>query len=272
VIIADIKGKLPELQNWEDYLTSCVFSSFKYLGDGYLERFLNTAHSLDKERLNISIANPKYDFWPCDFIYGKTLPDLIISTQEIALIIEAKFYSGKSGSGTEAEEENESLAGEQRRDHKILIDQLAREYYLGRKRSNNFYVVYITTDSIFPKDDIETTLNAIKEMKDKREVQRARKRIFWTKWVHAAQIMEDIMSRYDKTTFQYLLASDLLAFLEKRSLVGFKGFEFLSNYSEIFNKSDAKHIFYKYVQTKYWSWLEKYKNKPNNLKPGSFYT
>jgi hypothetical protein len=214
MIIADIKGKLPELQNWEDYLTSCVFSSLNYLGDDCLEGFLRTARSSDSRYLNVPIRNAIYDFWPCE---GNTEPDVVISTKEAVIIIEAKFYSGKSGVGVETEEEAE-IQKEQKELRKQFRDQLAREYLFGKNKKNQFYVIFVTADSIFPTEDIEQTLKAIESMQGEKEAQNARKYIFWTKWHCISPIMEEVIKKDNNKTYRSLIAKDLLEFLNRRGL------------------------------------------------------
>jgi len=56
MLIADIKNKLTysELVS-EDFLTSSVFSTFKYLDDQYLEKFLNQAVNIKQKHLGIKI-------------------------------------------------------------------------------------------------------------------------------------------------------------------------------------------------------------------------
>lgn len=271
MMIADVKGKLPELQNWEDYLTSCVFSSFKYLGSEYLEKFLKTSRSLDNDNFDISIVNPTYEFWPRDVDRGRiTEPDLIIFTQETVIVIEAKFYSGKSGIGVETDDV--AFLEEEEEVRKQLIDQLAREYYVGKKKSNKFFVVFVTADSIFPKQDIDDTLEAIKKIKGEKEAQLAKKHIFWTKWSNATKIMEDIIIGNDKASYQYVIAFDLLKFLEKRELTDFRGFEFLTGYLDSLNITSIKNIFYKSLPPKFWSWLEDFKSKKFKINGDIFYS
>ena len=94
MLIADIKGKLTvsELIN-EDFLTSSVFSTLRYLDAKWLERFLGQAVNISKNRLEIRIKEPIYEFWPW---YSAELPlqkgvepDLVIFSGETAVIIEA---------------------------------------------------------------------------------------------------------------------------------------------------------------------------------------
>jgi len=272
MLIADIKGKLPELENWEDYLTSCVFSSFKYLGSKYLERFLQTARTLDNKSFNIAIKKPRFDFWPRFEKSGKcTEPDVAIATKKALILIEAKFYAGKSGSGIETEKDKD-VQREEIEVRKLLIDQLGREYFAAKAKSSNFAVIFVTTDSVFPKKDILDTLEAVKAIKGKKEAQDAQKHIFWTKWSCAASVMEDILEEVGHgDSYRYHISAELLEFLDKRNLTEFKGFEFLSGYRNNFNSAKEKNIFYQGQPLKYWDWLEKLKDAPLKTNKDIFY-
>lgn len=254
MLIADIKGKISNLENNEDYLTSSVFSVFKYINELWLEKYLKKAINLKGQTLNVSMENPKYSFWPW-FSNREScgVPDLVIYTQNTAIIIEAKNYSGKSGEETVFDNEAKM---------ETILDQLYREYYIGLfnilgNKYKDFCVIYLTRHPHFPKEELEQTINLI-ERKDYKQANKARNRLYWLNWQKAGVILEQVISSKNSNEIEINLSKDLLEFLERRNLREFTGFKFLeNNYFNSLNIIKEK-IFYSKVYRFYWDFLEYY--------------
>lgn len=254
MLIADLKGKLSNLKNSEDFLTSSVFSVFKYINDLWLEKYLNMAVNLEGKQLNVSIKNPKYSFWPW-FTNSESCgePDLVIYTQNSAIIIEAKNYSGKSGEGIVVDEETRM---------ETILDQLYREYYIGEfnilgNKYKDFCVIYLTRHPHLPKEELEKTIRFI-ERKDVKQANKARNRLYWLNWQKACVILEQVISSISSNEIEISLSKDLLEFLERRNLGEFTGFKFLENncYNNLILFGDE--IFYRKVYRLYWDYLDNY--------------
>lgn len=250
MFIADFKGKLSLSElNSEDFLTSSVFSVFRYLNEHWLEQYLQHAVNLEGGRLSLRLSSPVLDFWPWfSNKQSRAEPDLVIYSEETAVIIEAKNYAGKSGEGTLLEEEIEK---------EIIIDQLWREYYVGLNnilgtRYRDFYLLYLTRHPQIPADEIESTL----QLFAKHEAPKARRRIFWLNWQKAVPILERIIAVYPENSFQVKISKDLLLFLERRNLGVFSGFKFLENY-DVFPALSGV-MFYKKIFIPYWDYLGSY--------------
>lgn len=270
MLIADIKGKLTlnELIG-EDFLTSSFFSVFRYLDKQWIGKFINQAINVNNERLELEIENPVYNFWPWysnDQEFGNGAePDVVIYSGETALIIEAKNYSGKSGEGI-ISHEDEQINGEEK--NKIIIDQLGREYFVGQKKIinlnylkndkvniiNNFYLIFLTRHSFFPKYEIEETIKSIDNILPG-EYNNAINHIYWVNWHKAVPILEEINIHYSKDSFEQIISQELITFLEKRDITYFTGFKFLEDYSNFKKDFNIDCLFYQKMFYIYWSYL-----------------
>ena len=156
MLIADLRGKLThsELVS-EDFLTSSVFSVFRYLNEGWLEEFANEAVNIRREQLNVHLESPYYEFWPWyankrGFGSGAE-PDVVVYSGQTALIIEAKNYSGKSGEGVVFDEFKEASGKD---DNRVIVDQLGREYFVGLDQILNSKHIGDETRSIRPTPSV----------------------------------------------------------------------------------------------------------------------
>ncbi|MBT6231102.1 MAG: hypothetical protein HOI47_31070 [Candidatus Scalindua sp.] len=270
---ADLENKLTQSElTSEDFLTSSVFSVFRFVNCRWLNKYINQAVNINGESLDVNLDNPSYGFWPWYSTekYGKGAePDVVISSGDTALIIEAKNYSGKSGIGVITENDPSNTEGVR----KVIIDQLGREYFVGQKRLLNsagvkhFYVIYLTRHDSFPKDDIEESIESIKETEPK-EYENSKNLIYWLNWQKVIPVFEELIESSNKSSMEYKISSELIEFLDKRNLRSFSGFKYLKNYKSILDNETkmAESLFYKEVLSKYWECLNKYKlfNKKNN--------
>ncbi|NLX91906.1 MAG: hypothetical protein GXZ07_10065 [Firmicutes bacterium] len=207
---------------------------------------------MDNKKLDISINNPEIDFWPWfSNKDSKAEPDLVVYSGNIAVIIEAKNYEGKSGEGTVIEEETLE---------EIIIDQLWREYYVGLNNIlsagyKDFYLIYLTRHPQLPVNELESTLGLIAKH-DPEEVKRARRRIYWLNWQKAVPILEEIGMNHPKHAIESKISRDLLLFLERRDLGVFSGFKFLDNHNNLPLLPDV--LFFRKAYRPYWQFLNKY--------------
>lgn len=301
MLIADIKGKL-SLKEWtsEDFLTSSVFSTFKYLDSKYLNDFLRKAKNINGDFFDINIDKVEFEFWPWynnDMKnVGGAEPDLVLYCDEIAIIIEAKNFSGKSGSGYI--ELHESKDQTRDKSQPLIIDQLVREYFIGaknllRKKVKDFYLIYLTRDNILPHEDLSETLQTISQFYE-HEFKKATNKIYWVNWSKSYSIFEKITLEKNQNSFEVKICSDLLAFMERRNLDTFDGFDFSHTVDDsesyismsksfttgfiFFNKLDEdywkfiscckmvekneKNLFYREEKTLYWQFLNKIQDLP----------
>lgn len=282
MLIADLKGKLTLAEELsEDFLTSSVFSVFRYLDEGWIEKFLNQAVNIKNEKLRVKIVNPSYNFWPWHAndqkFGGGAEPDVVICSGENAVIIEAKNYAGKSGVGIISDESCISIEEDE---SKIIIDQLGREYFIGLNKIldsdyekddqihtiKKFYIIFLTRHSIFPEYEISETINSIVNMSPK-EKNNAENCIYWLNWQKAIPILEEIVSLNPKNSFEHNICSELIEFLERRNLGVFSGFRFLNDYISFLNELEKIEIkdffFYQKTFKDYWDYLAKFKSSMN---------
>ena len=162
MIYAEIKGKIPEVRDKEDLLTSNVIGLLSLLPDFIFVRILNQSIDSDGKSLNLEESqNVKLHFWK-KFDYGE--PDIFIEGKTFVGIIEAKFKSAKSGSAYENEETKEIENKE--------IDQLGK-YWKGIENYNGEkFLIYLTNDPCFPFESIKIS----------EKVSGEKARIFWLNW------------------------------------------------------------------------------------------
>ena len=212
-----LKGKLSrEQENMEDILTSNVFGLLKYVppGEGLLNylafaeekggnhplEFLNSLN--DGSKLSI-----EYEFWPrweesncigCE-------PDVAIKLeisdkQDLLVLIEAKYWSGKSPGAVEtADKPNDQLAKE--------WDNLSVR--VGRLNKKPV-LIYLTKHYAYPHQDIEEAIN---EYKNKRPGG-TEPGIYWLSWRHLRKVCENTDNP---------ILNDLSFLLERLNLKFFDG-------------------------------------------------
>ena len=193
-----LNGKLSrEQENMEDVLTSNVFGFMEYLRtDRELLKFLGKAQHIndtgDIELSQLLPAEPediKYDFWP-KWSEGDCVPcepDLVLRIdakegENLIVLIEAKYHSGKSSEASE-DDENETPPH----------DQLAREWdnllhiAESEKESREPILIYLTADFGCPVEAIE---DSRKNFERKRSGQ-AKKLFscFWLSWRHLKEAL-----------------------------------------------------------------------------------
>lgn len=208
---AQLYGKLTRREeDLEDLLTSNVFGTFKYISpENGLIPLLNNSQRLDGSypfRELSQISNVEYKFW-----YGlneenckSCEPDVLIyitnsNGNQIIVLVEAKYKSGKSSMADDTDKPN---------------DQLAREWdnliVLAKELKANPYLLYVTADILFPTKDLE---DAQFEFKKKRKDNMD---IVWISWRKLPLIYY---------TGADIIVKDLIKILQRQWLIYFEGVE-----------------------------------------------
>lgn len=241
--VAEIHGKLSPHEHMEDLLTSDVFSTFKYLDvNNGLIPFLKKATSFNDNTppdFLEDIVDADYVFWPRTTYLNREPDVLIILTKKnqstIAVLIEAKYHSGKSNAHREkdaTDKENnplEHLDGDQLaelfkelQDEKIYIDDaIIRDKYL--QSAGSRYLFYVTAHHASPSLDIEETFKVLQK---KQYFNQNYQNFYWVNWISIMGVIDEVNSRetwQNAPTMRYLV-EDLKALLQRKGLVPFHGF------------------------------------------------
>lgn len=222
MIEAELKGKLPEIENSEDILTSCIFGLTRYLpvNDGILKILKKTEdYNSRKSLVEKHPELKKYDqanyfFWENSNKYGE--PDLIIIFESkkkklvpLILVVEIKYYSSKSRVGEY----------DQLKDYFFAVSTEKGRNTFSRKEISGFkgkflglvYLTYYTQ-----REEVESTIKEI----EKQGVFDTKKQIYELRWNDITKALEDgdglsVMSKK--------VNEDILSLLRKKNFIDFKG-------------------------------------------------
>lgn len=217
--IAEIHGKISRSgsnlsERMEDLLTSYVFGNSRYLpASQYLIPVLRASTKFSGDKGDIFIKSEDYKnlhvlFWRK---YDESEPDVTIETDSHCIFIEAKYFSGKSGTYSGETRENDDP------DYKYK-DQLAREWRDLKKLSKHrrASLVYLTNDLIFPRESFK---QANDELGNNEEFIN---NSWWLSW---SKIHESLLaSQKDMDQPESIIIKDILDILERKGLVRFAGF------------------------------------------------
>lgn len=213
---AILNGKLSSSQeNMEDILTSCVFGSFNYLepnlGLGTFLKVARGAETTDRPFATLDIKSVEYEFWPYwdQQGYENCEPDVVlkidgINGQQLLILVEVKYQSGKSAYADEAVE--------------APTDQLAKEWdnllVIAKAQGREPILLYVTADVVFPAQDID---DARREYEAKRHPVSRRHlfRCYWVSWRSLYQMFDDVQGE---------LPADLRRLADKLGFKEFNGF------------------------------------------------
>ncbi len=206
MLAAQLRGKLTRKEeDLEDLLTSNVFGSIRYsppekaliplLAAAEDSNGFNPLRNLPK------ISAVTYEFWPYleDGNGNAREPDVLIrimheTKHQTILLVEAKYKSGKSSEADDGIELNDQLASE----WDILIK---------KEKSATPYLLYVTADFSYPKEDIEKSQS---EFEKKRN---GRLDVVWISWRKLPTILNS-----DEP-----ILKDLSEILRKQGLTFFEG-------------------------------------------------
>jgi len=214
MIQAEMKGKVPGVQNMEDVLTSSVFGLLKYITKpSILIHILSYAKTLMGKSLldcidfDLHLYTPEFMFWEQLGTHGE--PDLIIKFKRpghlnLILCVEVKYYSSKSGEG-----DNDQL--KRYFEGTMEFASLSKSTFLG--------VIYLTK---YPsRIDVSKSLEYINE----KGMTDAEDKLFQMKWFEiAAAIKEQDLTSVPTAERQIL--NDIHEYLHYKNLVSFSNFSF----------------------------------------------
>jgi hypothetical protein len=231
VIPAELHGKLGDRgananERLEDLLTSNVLGTLRYLpiGLGFaqvLARAQSIANPGVLDALPIDLATlveGKLHFWPRAPGVGECDALLVMrdcSGSFHALLIEAKYHSGKSSTATEEED----LGGAESRAH----DQLAR--YLVALAAGEFEqtkslalasrgLLYLTAHAAMPVNELE-------ESRVGAQARGVNDPLYWLSWRDITRALRPLRGQGEQEN--QCAISDILDLLERRGLIPFRG-------------------------------------------------
>jgi hypothetical protein len=165
--------------------------------------------------LPVNIAYTKLEFWPWlqEGEFKGAEPDVLIwlddqNGPKWLVLIEAKYFSGKSSEATAGGFPNDQLAKEM-----ANLRLLAQ-----RNRIQRYALVYVTADVSLPASDLE---DAISELRNKIGDGSA-EQFYWTSWRN----VPDILNRAKPaaaTPGELALITDAIAIMERLGLTRFSG-------------------------------------------------
>jgi hypothetical protein len=232
MIDAELNGKVPEVQNREDILTSNYFGLIKYCTmRTFSHTFLSAARSLKGEQFNISCIPDNWDFelifWPR--FHDNSEPDLLLLIKDTSLqikylfLIEVKYFS----------QQNMYSASYEFESHKYE-NQLSREFFnlFQLKNIGQFeiakdvkrFLIYLTADYSVPYDDFISVINEIK----RHEKINPSNYFLWMSWYNLYDKLNNNIGILDLKEFELSILSDLSDYLKAKNFWSFTGF---SSYS-----------------------------------------
>lgn len=225
MIQAALEGKSQGYEYREDILTSTAFGMIKYLKpESILIPFIESAFLYDKKRTTLwqklksegielrCYREIEYIFWAWNQKYGE--PDLILifknhihGDDDLLLVIEVKFKSGKSG-----KDDNDQLA----RYFEAInydIESFADEAVSGFCGKKGF-IVYLTESEAY--SDISESTRIISS-----KYPEIKENVFHLRW-HQLYVTLEKMGQF-QSSFEKPIVDDLKKYLEKVGLRDFSG-------------------------------------------------
>jgi len=239
---AEIHGKLPEIADREDILTSTVFGLLKYVVDKeVIVKVLQHAKTCTGQNFSYNLKGyePLFKFWPSlnEFGYPDIIIEFVHSNERKAVVcLEVKYESQKSGEGE--------------------YDQLKR-YFLGMQKyypdSDFLGIVYLTDEQSEKdiKDSLDELEKAIKE--------RPTEKIFGLRWSQVTKAIEEqdkqSLSEHDRRILE-----DVSRYLRYKNFVEFEKFTYLTS---VFDT--MPDVFYKHEHDSFSSFSYQHIDFADNL-------
>lgn len=206
MIHSELKGKLPEIRDKEDALTSNVFGLIGLLPSFVLVKILNKAVNTEDKSFLIDENEiiKELELWK-RYEYGE--PDIFIETNECIGIIEAKYKSPKSGSASEDTNSKEIKNKE--------MDQLAKYWKCIEKSPKEKFIIFLTNDSSIPYNDIK-----ISELASE-----SKAKIYWLNWTTVHYELLNLKDKDDKklNPTERKIIELLIKYLNYKGFVRFMG-------------------------------------------------
>lgn len=216
MIHATIRGKLACI-DIEDALTGAVFERLRYLPPTILAAWLRRAvpwmrPTLREQPPKLETSPRNIELWPSwpDTLrgFGTVEPDVVLTSADELLVVEAKLWSGKSAVlGPLEESPPDQLA----RQWKAATDFCA-DKHRGTLRLAG--LIYLTPNLVPPATDLDQSLAKIR-------VFEADPRLYWLSWA----ALEDALRLMAATNVlpAALICEDLLAYMDAADVLRFHG-------------------------------------------------
>ena len=232
MIQAELNGKLPEVENSEDVLSSNVFGMLKYLPpQKSIFKILEQTKDYSKQRNSLidnlnaqNISLYQYDkvnyyFWKYSSVHGE--PDLILiirssekALEPLMLCIEAKYLSPKSREGEFDQLKDYCLSLEKSEFRKNYNESDIADF-----KGNFIGIIYLTYFSQYL--DVQESLGQIK----KKGFNNYESKLFELRWNDITRVLRGFESSYEH---EKMIAEDLVSLLIKKNLMDFEGFPEIS--------------------------------------------
>lgn len=225
MIQAVLEGKSSGFEYKEDILTSTVFGTLKYIrAEMALIPFIESAFLYNSERTTLweklnsegielrCYRDVEYVFWAWNQDHGE--PDLVLifknhvhGLDDLLLVIEAKFKSGKSGA-----EENDQLA----RYYEAVNNDIESfsESSVSSFKGFKGYIIYLTEAEA--SSDIAATAQILQS-----RYSGIKDNIFHLRWHQLYKTLEEIYPFF--SSFEKPIVDDLMKYMEKVGLRDFSG-------------------------------------------------
>lgn len=231
--IAEVHGKLANVENKEDLLTSDVFSAFRYLPVNlglipFLKQMVNGTTGKRIGNLFSDCLTADYVFWPKTSFF-KREPDLLILIGRkvktpIAVLIEAKYHSGKHDAFRKKSKETlkiydgDQLAEQYAELNKrnIYLDGVGRELLLA---ADPLIQLFVTAHEAIPLEMIGESRGKLAQ-----EGAFTGQNMYWINWQAAYDAATDTLTTQILSDYQRFVLEDLKKLLEWKGLVSFHGF------------------------------------------------
>jgi len=246
--VAELHGKIPTLEGREDLLTSDVFSAFRYLPVNlapipFLRKAIHAQTAKPIHNLFEDCLAVDYIFWP-KTTYYKREPDLILlitckTKPPIAIIIEAKYYSGRHDVNREqAEKELQALQGDQLAEQ--YVDLMKNEIDLNKQQkqmlqeADHRFLLFVTAHDVLPRKITDDSINKLTKQNYKGD------HLYWINWQAAFDVANEALATQILPDEQRFILEDLRDLLLRKGLTSFQGF----------------HLPAKLLQPKHYFWRE----------------
>ncbi len=219
MIEAEIKRKIPKIDNWEDILTSNIFGLLDLIDNKYLLRIVSNATNIDGNTLSDTLKNKKIkniELWK----YFKNIgePDILVTlNDDTFFIIEVKYFSHEHNSKKEIlEDDNEDEQQEQGQLEKYLnID-------IDNKKSD--FIIYLTQDyqslKVIQNNKQNSSNNVIDRIYH----------IHWNKFNEFFNELENIVGIEEK------IIGKLVEYLDFKGFTYWNGFKYKTEYKNLNTK------------------------------------
>lgn len=232
MIQAELKGKLPDVENKEDILTSNVFGMLRYLppqkgifkileaAKDYSERRSSFLENLKAQSIDLCDYNDvDYLFWENSPEYGE--PDIVLiikssngSHKQLMLCIEVKFLSEKSGIGEYDQLKAYTLS---------LADREKRKAF-GNPKIARFDGIFLGTIYLTNYSQFRSVLDTLKEI-GKTGYLGFESKIYELRW---NEVTKTLLRFHSENEYENKLVNDLVLLLQKKNFVDFEGFTHVS--------------------------------------------